>query len=291
LPGILEAREGARRVILSTVHETAKLGDTYVLYPLGDIHLGSANCDKTAFFRVVDAIREDPQARWIGMGDYVEWITPKDKRWHAGGIDEQIINLANLDRIGDAYVEVIGAILRPIMGKCWGMGSGNHERTFEAEHHTNLTQRIIQYCGASGELYTGWAAITRVCFEDENQHRSSIRIFHSHGWQAGRLSGAKVNQLDHLMGWIDGCRIYLQGHSHDCVVKKKTKLDTNSSFTKLEAYDSYGAHTGSYLRTYQKGATCYGEEKGYPPVPIGPPTFELTPTMTGVKVRSIQGDR
>ena len=31
-------------------------------------------------------------------------------------------------------------------------------------------------------------------------------------------------------------------------------------------------------------------EVGNPPVPIGPPTFELTPTEEGVKVRSIQED-
>ena len=276
---------------LHTVRESCELGQTFVLYPLGDIHLGSANCDKTALFKTVDEIRSNPSARWIGMGDYVEWITPKDKRWAAGGIDESIINMANLDRIGDAYVEKIATILRPIMDKCWGMGKGNHEGTFEREHHTNLTQRILQECAMPGDLYTGWAAITRVVFEDRNKHRSSIRVFHSHGWQAGRLSGAKVNQLDHLMGWIDGCRIYLQGHSHDCVVKKKTKLDTNASFTKLSAYDSYGAHTGSYLRTYQQGTSAYGEEHGYPPVPIGPPLFNLTPTETGVKVQSIQGDR
>lgn len=276
---------------LRSVIEPCALGQTFTLYPLGDIHLGSANCDKGAFFRVVDTIRADPDARWIGMGDYVEWITPKDKRWHAGGIDEAIINMANLDRIGDRYVEAISTILRPIMDKCWAMGRGNHEGTFEREHHTNLTQRILQACDAPGDLYTGWAAITRVAFEDRNSHRSAIRVFHSHGWQAGRLSGAKVNQLDHLMGWIDGCRIYLQGHSHDCVVKTKTKLDTNKSFSKLVAYDAFGAHTGSYLRTYQQGVTAYGEEKGYPPVPIGPPLFTLTPTQEGVKVQSIQGDR
>ena len=172
----------------------------------------------------------------------------------------------------------------------FGCGKGNHEGTFEREHHTNLTQRIIKACDAPEELYTGWAAITRVRFEDASNHRSSVRIFHSHGWQAGRMAGAKVNQLDHLMGWIEGCRIYLQGHSHDRVVKTKTMLSTNPSFTKLVPEDSFGAHCGSYLRTYQLGATGYGEEKGFPPVPIGPPIFELTPTETGVKVRSIQGD-
>ncbi len=258
------------------------------LIPLGDIHLGSANCDKGALFKVIDGIRADPNARWLGIGDYVEWITPKDKRWHAGGIDEAIVNLANIDRIGDAYVDVISTILGPIMDKCWGMGKGNHETTFEREHHTNLVQRILQQTGAPGSLYLGWASITRVQFEDASSHRSSIRIFASHGWQAGRMAGAKVNQLDHLMGWIDGCRIFLQGHSHDRVVKTKTVLGTNPSFTKLTATNSFGAHCGSYLRTYQQNATGYGEEKGYPPVPIGPVEFRLTPTHDGVLVESVQ---
>lgn len=273
---------------LRTVRESYHSGQRFHLYPLGDIHLGSANCDKKALSEAIAIIRADPDARWIGMGDYVEWITPKDKRWHAGGIDEQIVNLANLDRIGDRYVEVIADILHPIMDKCWGMGKGNHEVTFEREHHTSLVQRIIQANGCPGDLYTGWACITRVVFEDARNHRCAIRIFASHGWQAGRMDGAKVNQLDHIMGWIDGCRIYLQGHSHSRVVKTKTKLDTNPSFTRLTAYDAYGAHTGSFLRTYQQDATGYGEEKGYPPVPIGMVRFTLKPTDEGVGVEAVQ---
>lgn len=272
---------------LNTIRENCKAGQTFTLYPFGDFHLGSANCDKKRLFEAVAEIRADPTARWLGMGDYVEWITPKDKRWVAGGIDEQIINLANLDRIGDAYVDAIATILQPIMDKCWGMGKGNHEKTFEAEHHTNLVQRILQACDAPGSLYTGWACITRVCFEDANQHRSAIRIFHSHGWQAGRTDGAKANQLDNLIGTIDGCRIYLQGHSHARLVKTKTKLDTNPSFTKLTAYDAYGCHTGSYLRTYQQGASGYGEEKGYPPTSIGSIRFLITPKET-VEVEAVQ---
>lgn len=275
---------------LHTVRERAALGQTFTLYPLGDIHLGSANCDKNALTRTVNEIRSNPNARWIGMGDYVEWITTTDKRWAAGGIDHNIVNMANLDRIGDVYVEKIATILRPIIvsGQCLGMGIGNHETHFEAAHSTSLVRRILAACDAPEDLYTGWACITRLCFEDDSNHRSSIRIFHSHGWQAGRLSGAKVNQLDHLMGWIDGCRIYLQGHSHDKVVKSKTKLSTNPSFTKLTAFDSFGAHTGSFLRTYQQGFTGYGEAKGYPPASIGCLKFNLTPTLEGVEIESVQ---
>ena len=50
---------------LKTVRESCELGQTFRLIPLGDIHLGSANCDNGALFKVVDGIRADPNARWL----------------------------------------------------------------------------------------------------------------------------------------------------------------------------------------------------------------------------------
>ena len=87
-------------------------GDCYTLYPLGDVHFGSANCDVQAFDDVVMEIRQNPKALWIGMGDMVESIAPNDKRWHAGGVDEKVVNLASQDRIGDVYVEKLAWKLR-----------------------------------------------------------------------------------------------------------------------------------------------------------------------------------
>jgi hypothetical protein len=276
---------------LRTVQETYEPGQTFTLYPLGDVHLGSANCDKGAFFKLVDTIRADPTARWIGMGDYCEWITVQDPRWSGGGIDKAIIaDPEELDLLGDRYVTKLATVLRPIMDKCWAMGEGNHETAFQKRHPFNLVKLVLKECGADPELYTGWASITKVRFADKNSHRTAISIYHSHGWQAGRLSGAKVNQLDHMGGWIDGCRLYLQGHSHDNVVKMKAKLEASSDHHKLRAFNSFGAHTSSFLRTYQQGTAAYGEQKGYPPVPIGGIWFQMHPQREGVKMRAIQGD-
>ena len=276
---------------LRNVKEIYVPGETYTLYALGDIHLGSSSCDKDALFDTIAEIRKNPNARWIGMGDYMEWISVQDKRWHGGGIDKTIIaDPEQLDMLGDIYVDKISTILRPIMHQCWSMGEGNHETAFQKHHPFGLVKMILKACGADEDIYTGWAAITKVQFEDKDKHRTSISIFHSHGWQAGRLSGAKVNQLDHMGGWIDGCRIYLQGHSHDNVVKMKSKLEANNDHTKLRAFNSFGAHTSSFLRTYQQDACNYGEQKGYPPVPIGGLWFELHPTREGVKSRAVQGD-
>jgi hypothetical protein len=272
---------------LITVQERYERGQTFRLVPLGDIHLGSANCDTKALWDAVLDIKADPMARWIGMGDMVESIAPNDKRWQAGGIDEKIVNLASQDRIGDVYVEKVADILSHIAGQCWAYGDGNHEAKFNSCYYTNLGVRVLDAIGRP-ECYVGWSGITRVVFQTRHRERTALYVYHSHGWQAGRKDGAKVNGLDDLMGNIDGCHIYLQGHSHSRLVKTKTKLGWNPSFTKERAFTCFGAHTGSFLRTYQEGHSAYGERAGYPPVPIGPLEFRVTPTKAGVRIKAVQ---
>jgi len=273
---------------LLTARERYKSGQTFRLIPLGDVHLGNANCDTKALWKTVLDIKQDKQARWIGMGDMVESIAPNDKRWSAGGIDEKIVNLASQDRIGDVYVEKVADILNHIADKCWAYGDGNHEDKFNAAYYTNLGVRILDQIGRP-ECYVGWSGITRVVFEHASgTQRTALYVYHSHGWQAGRKDGAKMNGLDDLMGYIDGCHIYLQGHSHARLIKTKTKLGWNPSFTRERAQTSFGAHTGSFLRTYQEGHSAYGERAGFPPVPIGRLEFQITPGRDGVSIRAVQ---
>ncbi len=163
---------------------------------------------------------------------------------------------------------------------------GNHERAANDAYCTDLTVRILDRIGRP-EAYCGWSGITRIVFAHGEQ-RTALKVYHSHGHQAGRKDGAKVNGLDDLMGYIDGCHIYLQGHSHSRLIKTKTKLGTNPSFTREQAITCYGAHTGSFLRTYQEGHAAYGERAGYPPVPIGPVEFLITPGREGCEIKAVQ---
>jgi hypothetical protein len=269
---------------LRTVKEMYERRQTFTLYPLGDMHYGSANCDVDKLKRVVGRIAADPSARWIGMGDAVESIAPNDKRWKAGGMTPEVVE--NQDRIGDFFVDSVSDILFPIREQLWSYGSGNHEEVFNTRYYTDLSVRILERIKRP-ECYTGWAAMTRVQFVEGN-HRSSLKVFHSHGWQAGRMDGAKVNQLDYLMGYIDGCDIYLQGHSHSVLVKSKAKLAANQKFNDLTARTCYGAHTGSFLKTYEFNQVGYGERDQYPPTKLGTIRFLLHPSEDGVKIEAIQ---
>lgn len=269
---------------LRTVKETYRPGDVFTLYPLGDIHYGSANCDTKHLDKVINEIADDPLARWIGMGDYCEAISPKDKRWKGDGMIADVI--VNQDRIGDYYVKTLSDILAPIADKCWAFGLGNHEETFNTHYFTDLCARILDRMGIS-DVYSGWAGITKVRFE-EGTHRSALNVFHAHGYQAGRLDGAKVNALDYLMGYMEGCDIYLQGHSHSVLVKSKTKLRPSRTHDDLEASTCYGAHTGSFLRTYEVNEAGYSERAQYPPTRIGTVKFVVKPSQYGMKLNAVQ---
>ena len=58
-----------------------KQGDgDFKLYPIGDIHAGTKHCTESDLLKIIAEVKDDPQAIWIGMGDYGEFITPNDKR-------------------------------------------------------------------------------------------------------------------------------------------------------------------------------------------------------------------
>lgn len=221
-------------------------------------------------------IRQNPKALWIGMGDMVESIAPNDKRWHAGGVDEKVVNLASQDRIGDVYVEKLATKLRPIADKLICYGDGNHEASFNKHYYTNLSVRVLEALERP-DAYTGWACLTRLAFS-ERTHRTTIKVFSSHGWQGGRMDGAKVNEVRRLMAYVDA-DIYLQGHSHSKFVIPQTRLDCNPSWTKLIARKVYVAHTGSFLRTLQHDRVGYAEQFGYPPTTLGTVRFNITPKL------------
>jgi hypothetical protein len=271
---------------LLRAREPYEPGQVFTLIPLGDLHLGSANVDWGHLKRVLRRIEVEPNIRWIGMGDLLESIAPDDKRWNPADVDKKVVTLRESAEIRRAYVAKLAEILAPIMSKCWGMNDGNHEDKFNVRYYTNLLLDTLDLLGYPHDLYGGWSSFTNVVFE-EGTHRCNLRVYQQHGWQAGRKKGAKVNNLDDLMGYIEGCHIHLVAHSHERILTTKTKLGATASFHDFKSYDSYGAHTGSFLRTYQKDKVGYAEKHSFPPVSLGPVEFEIAPGRGGVEIKGI----
>ena len=283
---VLEAQEGPRGLKLNTHDIEYSTGDEFELVPIADVHAGSSNCDLDLFDDVLDSVAANPNARVILGGDLIESITPRDPRWSAGGIDPNWITLANLDRLCDVYVEKMAAKLSRISGQIIAATDGNHEAKAGSHYSTNLTARIMDAIGRP-DAYVGWACLTRIVFTHKTRGRSlPVRIFHSHGWQAGRQEGGKVNEIRRLLAYVEA-DIYLQGHSHSKWVIPQTRLSTNGRFTKLTAHEVFTAHTGSFLRTLQQDHVGYAETAGYPPTSTGVVRFKLRPEEDHVNIEAV----
>ena len=180
----------------------------------------------------------------------------------------------------------MAAILAPIADKCIAYADGNHESSFNKHYYTNLGCRIMQVAGIPGDLYVPWASLTRLAFEDSANHRGALRIFASHGWQAGRLDGAKVNEARRLMAYVDA-DIYLQGHSHSRWVIPQSRIAVNPSWTRIDDQTVYIAHTGSFLKTLEHDQASYAERAGFPPTSLGVIRFNIAPKKDRIDVEAV----
>jgi hypothetical protein len=98
--------------------------DEFRVIPLGDVHVGSAQCNEKLLKAVVGRVKEEKNTYWIDMGDKCEFINLRDPRFAPDALASWIrvsdmMDLAKAQR--DRYLEFI----HPIAPKVLGMVEGN----------------------------------------------------------------------------------------------------------------------------------------------------------------------
>jgi len=238
---------------------TYKQADPVVrLYALGDIHAGTIHCAEHHIARKVHEISSDPKALWIGMGDYGDFITPKDKRWGSG----QISPWVDPDDIGESVRDWLVKLFSPIKDKCIGMIQGNHEVSYSKQNDGKVHEHI---CKDLGVPNLGYSAFVKFFFKRENSNEAHlITGCFTHGTGNAITEGAKINNLMRFMKSFDA-DIYGYAHVHDYIPKSFTRLNVNAS-GKISNKVAIGATTGSWFRSYTQGTNfSYAETKCYPP--------------------------
>ena len=184
---------------------------TWTIYPLGDTHLGTKHCTESDLQKTINEIRDDSNALWIGMGDYGEFITPRDPRW-----DSQVISewLADHDNVPTDQEKHICDLLEPIKDKCIGLLEGNHENVIRRILHVNVQRNICERLNLPNLGYSCWVKL-RFARENSNEHHVYKCVFtHGEGWAV--TPGAEMNRLQRFMNAFDA-RIYGMGHMHDII--------------------------------------------------------------------------
>lgn len=243
------------------------------LVGLGDIHLGPVNFDEDLLLKTVDYILEN-ETLWIGMGDYCDAITTKDKRHDQHATDYRYDT-------PDKQYRKIAEILKPIQKTCLGLLDGNHELIHWVHRNHNYTDGLAY---ALNVPYLTIDAFIRLVFKrnsGKTPKRRAFDIYAHHGWTNARTMGYKINRIQDLSSIFPGLPLYLMGHTHlkgpippiiQLYVPRKMKVVHR---------EVRHVFTGSFLKGYQPARdrkrkfSSYVEQKGYQPLSLGAPLIRI----------------
>ena len=248
------------------------------IHVIGDIHAGIKHCAETLIKNRIAEIKADPNAYWIGMGDYAEFITPSDPRYDIGVIADWV----HKENIAHDEEEWVVNLFKPITKKCIGLLEGNHEDAHRI-HKNGYVQKNI--CEKLKVDDLGTTCLIRFIFKRKNSTESHVikGVFaHGAGWAITK--GTKMNRLEKFMNIFPTCQIVAMGHMHDKIAHELPYLDITDSDNITDCV-RVGAVTGSWFKTYEQGVRAsYGEKKGFPPCVLGSPVFVIKPSSNKVWV-------
>lgn len=254
------------------------------LYLTGDWHLGTVHADRKALRETVREIERNPNARWVGMGDYADLVTFRDKRFDARVLDSDIWQKCgqNIAAYQDYVKADVWGFMAPIADKCLGLLEGNHETLAANRYHLELMTWLTVKASAEKPMpdfaALGSSACIRLKF-CRGHHRLVIPLFVSHGSGGAVTVGGKLNKLQSVMAWFPDAMIYACGHFHDELVRSVPvfRVVESSRDPRIIACNKWVALVPSFMRTYHPEVSGYGEARLYPPSKIGALRFDIRP--------------
>lgn len=294
-------------------------GNRYIVYPagkpganrdlwfkvwgLGDLHLGNKGCAKDKLREDIEAIRQDPNSFWVGLGDYGDYISISDfKRFDAETFDPEILTLADIGNLGGAMKDAIGKLLEPIRHKCLGLCMGNHEFKYMTQREQNdMHSRLCESLGVPNLWYSSMFYLrfvrrpSRKPFAprlennwmddheaDNGDHFDSFKVLVHHGGGGAATAGGKINMIRRAVA-LSSADITMVGHLHEALAKPEPLLDLDPSGKKIVERKRMAIMTGSYLKTYATGQAGYGERALYAPSTIGATWVAINPCARRIK--------
>jgi len=276
--------------------------DQFRLYYLTDLHYGAAACDEHAIDDQIAKIANDPNARWIGGGDYIDCIARKgDKRYREATLAPWLWGYD--DPIGAQRDYTVGK-LSPIMDKCLGLVCGNHEYAALKYGDRDVYWEIVTWLAQRAkrdplDLALGVQGFVVMRYRRNYNDRDSggtqyggtttITAYCHHGYGGGRLPGGDALSLSRALGDYEA-ELILMGHRHKQQVVPKEIVKPSSHGGTAKVSTRYGVFCGHYLNSYirpsGKGSPVdtYPEEKGLPPAPTGTPTITIKPSDKAIDV-------
>ena len=250
------------------------------VWMLGDMHLMNRGCDERLVDATIQRIADDSDARWVGMGDYLDLISLGDKRFDPNTIAEKSRS-AYFAHLGKSGIAMLKEKFAPIAGQCLGLAQGNHEWKYANTFDEAIIEDVCEALSIPYLAYSSFFDIIYVC----GKKHETFRMFIHHGAGSAATKGGKLNRLERFMLWFDA-DLYAVGHMHAKLDDEVSVLCADEKCEKIIDRAKFGVISGTFLRTYTQDdvSTGYGERAGYQPTPLGAPCFVIDPLTRDIGI-------
>lgn len=239
----------------------------------GDLHDGDKGFSRAHFRRWRDKHAKQPHTYFIGLGDHIEAINARDKRFTLGHIDPKYRMADNLDALINLQMASLMGELEPIKGQLLGIGRGNHEQKLLENTGIDIHDIVCQQMGIPD---IGYSFLMLLVLRGEGTGRTrSIRLFGHHGWGGGsRTLGGDKTKVGGKLGEYEA-DIYLFGHSHQAWDEPKPRIAINNSGRPISK-PMIIANCGTFKRSLSDGPVpTWAETRGFPPQHLGGRVIEI----------------
>lgn len=208
------------------------------IYPLGDLHLGSQECEITLFLKWRETVLNDPNGYVVIIGDLLDW-----------GLKSSKTNIYEAVMTPLEQKEYLFELLMPIRERIIGVVPGNHEYRGVREVGTCPLYDVCCRLGIE-DVYRPNMCVIKFGLGELRAHKVVYGICLHHG--------ASKNKFDKFCTSMDGINLFISGHTHetDFTPKAKTVVDMRNRQIRVEPYlkivvppfQSYGGYAirGAY---------------------------------------------
>jgi len=169
------------------------------LYPLGDWHVGSPQCNKGFIKRHIVTVTEDPLGYWVGMSDFMENAIVGSKS-----------DLYKQTMSPEEQLDWVCETLEPIQDKGLFIIAANHEqrtmKTVGLQPERHIAKRLdVPYKG-----YSCYAIFQLM----QAKNPQSFKCYFHHNYGGGYTKGGKVNRSAKLREIAPSADATFSAHFH-----------------------------------------------------------------------------
>lgn len=236
------------------------LGDLDCAYILGlsDMHVGDPQFDSKYFDDLAKWIQATPNAYLILNGDLANCATKESKS-----------DTYEATMTPHEQQKFLKKLFAPLKERVLGVTEGNHEERVRRLTSIDICEDLATFLGCP---YGREGLLLQVRLgKDSHGKPVSYIIYATHGWSMARGAGGKVvNQAVSLATVVQGCDVYVVGHTHTKYLFENVALKPDPQNRSVQRVKQIFASSGSIL---DYGG--YAQKKGYPPGAKGVPRIRL----------------